>query len=105
MKGLPASLTVTNGSVFSGVFAGSTMEQHEIGYLLKMVQQISGPKTEVNGVHEVSADYIGIGEDHAMSFDAKEVIELFVEGVAFGGLDKKQNGELISGCVIILLIC
>ena len=69
------------------------MEQHETSYLLKMVQQVSGPKTETNGVHEVSADYVGIGEDHAMSFDTKEVIELSVEGVSFGGLDRKQNGK------------
>ena len=92
IQGSSASITVTNGSVYSGIFVGFTMEQHETSYLLKMVRQVSGPKTEANGVHETSSDYIGVGSDHAMSFDTKDVVDLGVEGVSFGAQDRGQNG-------------
>ena len=86
-----------NGDVFSGVFVGSIVENHESAYLLKMVQHVkSEEKCEANGIQECTGDYIGVGEDHAMSFDIKEVVDLAVEGVAFDARDKPQNGMEIS---------
>lgn len=67
------------------------MEGHDSAYLLKMVQQISN-KGEINGAKEVIEEYIGVGDDCAMSFDIKEVIDLAVEGVVFNNRDRAQNG-------------
>ncbi|MCJ1229114.1 hypothetical protein MMC12_005779 [Toensbergia leucococca] len=95
LMGLTASITVKNGDVFSGVFVGSIVENHESAYLLKMVQHVkSEEKCEANGIQECTGDYIGVGEDHAMSFDIKEVVDLAVEGVAFDARDKPQNGSV-----------
>lgn len=86
-------MTVKNGDVFSGIFCGAAMEINESNYLLKMVQKIkSGVKTEANTGPELLNEYTGVGEDHAMSFDLKDVIDLAVEGATFDGRDKSQNG-------------
>lgn len=68
------------------------MEGHELAYLLKMVQQVNN-KGDANWAKETSEEYIGIGEDHAISFDIKEVVDLAVEGVLFNSREKSQNGK------------
>lgn len=58
-----------------------------------MVQQVrSGSKNEVNGSPETSGEYIGIGEEHSMSFDIKDVADLAVDKVTFDHREKAQNG-------------
>ncbi|KAL8740339.1 MAG: hypothetical protein Q9190_006949 [Brigantiaea leucoxantha] len=58
-----------------------------------MVQKIkSGEKTEVNGSQDILNEYVGVGEDHTMSFESKDVVSLAVEGVTFDGREKPQNG-------------
>lgn len=81
------------------------MENHEPAYLLKMVQQVrASNKNEVNGSPEISGEYIGIGEEHSMSFDIKEVADLAVQNVPFDHQDKAQNGRcpLPDTCVNLL---
>ena len=95
-KGLSASITVKNGDIFTGIFHGATMEGPESGYLLKMVQQVNH-RGEVNGVKEVSEEYIGVGNEHAMSFDLKDVIHLAAAEVGFNARDKSQNGICLDG--------
>ncbi|KAL8942856.1 MAG: hypothetical protein Q9211_001219 [Gyalolechia sp. 1 TL-2023] len=91
--GLSAFITVKSGEVFSGVFFGASLDGNDQGYLLKMVQKIRpGDKAEANGNSETHTDYIGSGEDHAMSFDTKDVVHLAVDGVTFDIRDKTQNG-------------
>lgn len=68
------------------------MDNQDSAYLLKMVKQIP-EKGEVNGIKDSLNDYIGVGDDHAMAFDLKEVIDLAVEGVVFNNRDKPQNGN------------
>ena len=88
-----ASITVKNGDVFTGVFFGANMENHEPAYILKMVQQIkAGNRGEANGVLDNSTSYIGRGDDYAMTFDTKEVANLAIEGIVFDGQQKLQNG-------------
>ena len=59
-----------------------------------MVQQLMG-RGETNGVKDGSEDYIGVGDEHAMTFDIKEVIHLGVQSVGFNALDDSQNGNLL----------
>lgn len=68
------------------------MDHYESAYLLKMVQQVHD-KGEVNGTKYCLNDYIGDGDDHAMAFDMKEVVNLAIEGVVFNSRDKPQNGK------------
>ena len=90
---MTASITVKNGDVFTGVFFGTTMENHQSAYLMKMVEQVkSGTKAESNGIQDCSGGFIGSGDDFAMSFDTKEVTDLAVEGITFDSLHKMPNG-------------
>ena len=83
-----------NGDTFSGIFYGSSLEGSESGYLLKMVQKVrSSDKSEANGINENHGEYIGSGEDHAMSFELKDVVRLAVDGVTFDIRDKAPNGK------------
>ena len=68
------------------------MEAHESAYLLKMVQQ-SNVKGDAGRGSDHSEEYIGVGQDHAMSFDTKDVAALAVEGLTLNARDKSQNGN------------
>lgn len=56
-----------------------------------MVQQ-ANVKGDAGRGHDHSEEYIGVGQDHAMSFDTKDVAALAVEGVNFNAREKSQNG-------------
>lgn len=85
--------------MFSGIYFGASLDANRPAHMLKMVQQTkSAGKGESNGAHEDAIVYVGAGEDHAMSFDFKDVIDLAVEGVQFGAQDKAQNGKLTELC-------
>ncbi|MCJ1482479.1 hypothetical protein MMC06_002644 [Schaereria dolodes] len=86
-------VTTKNGDTYTGIFAGSTMDNHECGYLFKMVQAID-TKSGLNGDRSTVADYIGVGEDHAMSFDAKDVGSLVLAKFALNPREKPQNGSV-----------
>ncbi|KAL8711363.1 MAG: hypothetical protein Q9220_004260 [cf. Caloplaca sp. 1 TL-2023] len=91
--GNPALVTLKNGEKFSGIFFGSSLEGKESKYLLKMVQRVSSSeRAETNGNHETLGEYIGSGEDHAVSFETKDVADLAVDGVTFETSQKATNG-------------
>ena len=96
MQGQTASVTVRSGDVFSGIFFGASIDNQDIAYLMKMVQQTkSMEKNEaVNGVKDNQQDYIGIGDDHSMSFEGKDVVDLAVEGVSLVVPEKQANGTI-----------
>ncbi|KAL8953189.1 MAG: hypothetical protein Q9222_000924 [Ikaeria aurantiellina] len=91
--GNPTLITLKTGEIFSGIFFGSSLEGKESKYLLKMVQRVSpSERPETNGNHETYGEYIGSGEDHAVSFETKDVIDLAVDGVTFETSEKATNG-------------
>lgn len=71
------------------------MEGSESSYVLKMVQQTKN-RSEANGVKEGSEEYAGIGDDHSMSFDVKDVMDLAVEGIVFNQPNKLPTGNLFD---------
>ena len=72
------------------------MDNNESTYLLKMVRRVKlGNEAESNGVVNSEVEYVGSGEDHAMSFDAKDVIDLAVKDVSFNLQDRVQNGTFL----------
>ena len=73
------------------------MEGNEAAYLLKMVRPIKRDDTgEARMDGEATSDYVGVGEDHAMSFDVKETVDLAVENVFFNTAEKPQNGIILT---------
>ncbi len=64
---------------------------------MKMVQQVIGAgKSEVNGVKADTEALVGVGADHTMSFDLKDVSDLAVEGFEVGTQEKLQNGKCLT---------
>ena len=93
LQGQVASVTVKNGDTYSGLFFGALMDKPEPEYLLKMVQHTkSGRRGEINGVRDNMRDYVGVGDDHAMSFKIKEVADLAFEGISISSQDRRSNG-------------
>lgn len=88
-------MTLKTGDAFAGIFFGATMEGSESSYLLKMVQQTKN-RSEANGVKEGLEDYAGVGDDHSMSFDVKDVIDLAIEGIVFNHPNKLPTGNLFD---------
>ena len=92
-QGQSASVTTKNGDVYSGIFFGASMDKSEPEYLLKMVQQIrSGHKGDLNGFRDAIRDYVGVGDDHALSFKIKDIIDFASEGISISNQDRRLNG-------------
>lgn len=92
-----------SGDSFKGIFFAVTMDGPGSTYLLKMVQQVKhGVKNDSNGISESSWDYIGAGEDYAMTFSLAEVVDLAVEGVLMNTQNKTHNG-LISWLTVVVI--
>ena len=97
LQGSWASLTVKNGDTFKGIFFGVTLDSPESAYLLKMVQQGKPNNSgDASGLQETTWDFTGTGEDHAKTFDIKDVIDLAVEGISLGTQNKMQNGKCLT---------
>ncbi|KAG8528108.1 uncharacterized protein KY384_007024 [Bacidia gigantensis] len=93
-QGNNATLTTKNGDIYTGIFFGASLSQDEPEYLLKMVQhQRRGDRGEVNGVRENSREYIGVGEDHAMSFKLRDVVDFSPEAVPMATQEKRAHAS------------
>ena len=95
-QGLPVTLSLKNGELFSGIFAGATTEGQDPTYLLKMVRQIKSPsKPVVNGNNDAAIEYIGIGPDHSMSFGILDTANILAENVPEATPLVSQDGMLL----------
>ncbi|KAK4496344.1 hypothetical protein PRZ48_012324 [Zasmidium cellare] len=89
--GKDVTLTLKNGEQFTGVFSGASLESSKTQYVLKMVRRTSAP--QANGNSDTS-EYIGEGEDHVMSFDIQDTIDLAVPDVSTTAATPHQNGSI-----------
>ena len=61
---------------------------------MKMVTRTKPPRDQqVNGASDLPIEYIGEGEDHAMTFDAQDTFDLSVQDVNLAGGAPQQNGK------------
>lgn len=94
--GCAATVTVKGGDRYSGVFSGASLETTEPAYVLKMVKQlVSNQNEHTNGFGETHDEYVGYGDDHAMTFEIKDVIDLAVSNVFTEKLHSKLGNGLI----------
>ena len=99
LQGHTAIIKTKNGDRFSGIFFGASLEANESSYLMKMVQMLKPVgKGEINGVKDNTEPFVGVGADHAMAFEVKDVNDLTIAGIEIGVRDKLQNGW----CLMIL---
>lgn len=68
-----------------------------------MVQQVIS-RGETNGIKEVTEDYIGVGDEHAMTFDLKEVAHFAVDAVPFNAREDSQNGNCFRHFPLFLIL-
>ncbi len=85
-------MTVKSGNRFSGVFSGASLETTELAYVLKMVKQLQSEQT--NGFSESHDGYVGYGDDHAMTFEIKDVVDMAVTNVFTEKLHSKLGNGL-----------
>ncbi|KAF2085956.1 hypothetical protein K490DRAFT_74827 [Saccharata proteae CBS 121410] len=83
--GLVTNITLKNGEQFSGVFHGASLEQQEHRYTIKMAKRVQS--AQANGASDNLDEYCGVGEDHVLTFEVKDVVDLSVDNVV---TDKAQ---------------
>lgn len=89
LQGLPGNITLKNGEKYTGVLSGTSLDPTEMRYVFKMVKKVQAAgDTQANGTLELSDDYIGVGDNHVMSFDMSDVADFHVCNVI---LDKTQS--------------
>ncbi|EOD47508.1 putative pab1 binding protein [Neofusicoccum parvum UCRNP2] len=93
--GLTATVTLKSGERFSGIFSSSSLEQQESRYTFKMVKRLPSLGGQVNGTSESYDEYCGVGRDHRMTFDVKDVVVLNVDNVSMDKT-KTRNGASIG---------
>ncbi|KAK5114992.1 hypothetical protein LTR85_010030 [Meristemomyces frigidus] len=93
--GEDATLTLKNGEQFTGVFSGGAFDSASKNhYVLKMVKRTRLPShQQVNGTIEMPDEYAGDGEDHVMTFDVQDTIDLAVADVTTTSAQPAQNGN------------
>jgi hypothetical protein len=94
-KGHTATLSLTNGEKYTGIFSSIATEQSESRYLLKMVKKLPSEK-QANGTSEASDGYVGTGANHAMTFSGRDVADFQVDNVRLDRTPTRaaQNGKL-----------
>lgn len=106
-QGLDSTLTLKNGEQYTGIFAGASLESSKNHYTLKMVKKTRHPSDQqMNGNTEMPDGYTGDGEDHVMSFDVQDTVDLSVSDVSTAVAQPVQNGTpatCLGSSVFVLL--
>ena len=103
LQGAKASVTTSNGDIYSGLFSGALPDRSQPEYLLKMVQLVRyGDRAEASGARDPPREYIGVGDEHAMAFKIQDVHDFAVEGILSNSQDKRPNGSLTTSLFNIL---
>ena len=92
-QGSTTTVVTKSGDQYTGIFFGADLEGSDSSCLLKMVQRSRHhTQSSLNGTPETSADFVGTGDDFAMSFYIKDVVDICVENVTLGTREKLPNG-------------
>jgi hypothetical protein len=95
-QGTDATLTLKTGEQFSGVYTGASLETPaKSTYILKMVKRLRLPTSQQVNTHaDLPDDFIGETDDHIMSFDVQDTVDLAVSNVVTASITT-QNGMLL----------
>lgn len=93
--GQEVSLTLHTSERFTGIFSAVSLDGPDACYMLKMARRASSvPSEQSNGSSDPSSAYVGYGDDHVMSFDARDVVCLDATKVTTDRIQSKlSNGE------------
>jgi Ataxin 2 SM domain len=92
-KGLQISILTTSGEKYEGVFCGSALESTETSITTKMTKRTSSTNdTRANGVTGQSSAFTGTGPDFAVTFEGKDIAEVFLPSLTIPEVPKAQTG-------------
>lgn len=87
-----ATLVMKNGEQYYGVFSGAVLEPTDLRYTLKMVKKInSDAEQQSNGIISTPTEFLGVGDDHIMTFAVHDVAELAVSQLIIDRAQHKYN--------------
>lgn len=87
-----ATLVLKNGEQYCGVFSGAVLEPSDLRYTLKMVKKInSNTEQQSNGIISTPTEFLGIGDDHIVTFAVQDVAELAVSQLVIDRTQHKYN--------------
>ena len=87
-----ATLVMRNGEQYSGVFSGAVLDPADLRYTLKMAKRLnSSLEQQANGSSSTATEFLGAGDDHAMTFAVQDVVELIVPQVVINRTPQKYN--------------
>ena len=84
---------MNSGDVFTGIYLGSTVENNGTAFSLLMARHV-GSAGKVDEKKATALQYAGVGENHAMTFNFKDVVEISIPEIGERRQSKKQNGKL-----------
>jgi len=108
---MDATVTLKNGEQFTGVFSGATTEPNNNLYVLKMTRSLkNATSSQLNGDSESSDQsnqLVGQGSDHAMAFNAQDVIDLSVPSVSLSTasttpLSNGRSDANVQSCALLI---
>jgi hypothetical protein len=87
-------ITVKNGAKYEGIFSGASTPPAESAFVIKMTRQVKlATEESANGVLDGANEYIGVGEEHTMIFESKDVVDVAVSAVSINDTSSRaQNG-------------
>ena len=87
-----ATLILKNGEQYRGVFSGAILEPSDLRYTLKMVKKVnSNTEQQSNGIVNTATEFLGVGDDHTMTFAVQDVAELAVSQLVIDRTQHKYN--------------
>ncbi|KAF9886121.1 hypothetical protein FE257_012056 [Aspergillus nanangensis] len=96
--GSTVTLTTKNGDKYTGIFSSSSLESLDSSIILKMVQSLSKSDTQrANGVSESASPFLGSAPDHAMAWDARDLLDIAVAGVSTSDVTIKGPNGATTG--------
>ncbi|KAF5863023.1 hypothetical protein ETB97_010831 [Aspergillus alliaceus] len=96
--GLTTTITTKNGDKYTGIFSSSSLEPSDSSFVLKMVQRLTKQEqNRTNGVSDATTPFLGSAPDHSMSFDVKDVLDIFVPNVSTSDVTAKAANGVSSG--------
>ena len=87
-----ATLVMRSGEQYCGVFSGAVLEPSDLRYTLKMVKKInSNTEQQSNGIIDTTTEFLGVGDDHSMTFAVQDVTELAVSQLVIDRAQHRYN--------------
>ena len=89
---MEVAVFLKNGEQFTGIFSAASTDRSEPQVTLKFTRKTNSTASEhANGVTEPSDGYIGEGEDHVMTFNLYDIVDLSVSDLYLAASESRSQ--------------